>query len=117
MGLGACEQMNGIEGFADEIGGSALPRGLHGAFGVVRPGDDDYRKVTYVGKMGTPDPLEQAEAIQFWHGEIGNHKRDGVFSGENLPCALTIDRFDGFKVVTQNFAGGYPDDLGVIDDQ
>ena len=114
MSLGAGEQMNRIEGFADKVGGAGLARTFHGALGIIRTGYDNDRQITDMGKVGTPDPLQQAEAIQMWHGEIGNHQGNGGITIENFPGILAIDGFDGFKVIPQNLAGRYPDNLGVV---
>ena len=67
--------------------------------------------------MGVWDALKQAEAIEFRHGEIRNHKFHECTARDNFPGVLAIDRFQGFKVVTENLACRHADDLGVIDDQ
>ena len=58
MGLGAGEQMNCIERFADKIGGAGLARTLHGALGIIRTGYDNDRQITDVGELRTPDPFQ-----------------------------------------------------------
>jgi hypothetical protein len=103
--------MNRIEGFADKIGGAGLARTIHGALGIICAGYDNDRQITDVGELRTSDPLQQAETIQIWHGEIGNHKGNGRIIIENFPGVLTIDGFDGFEVIPQDLAGRYPDNL------
>ena len=117
MCLGTCQQVDGIERFADEVSGAGRGGALHGRLGVIRTGYDDDRNVVYVRQMRTADLFQQAESVQVGHGQVGNDQGKRFLAGQDIPCIVTIYSFDGFEVFLQNLAGGDPDDLGVVNDQ
>ena len=70
--LCTCQQVDRVKRFADKIRRPCGGGAFFYCLGIIGAGDDNDRDILDMRDVGASDAFQQAETIQFRHGQIRN---------------------------------------------